>query len=61
MRSVLGKLWGLFVDDGALVVLALLWVGIAGWLLPLILSPVTCAALMFVGLAAGLAYSVLRA
>ena len=58
---MLGELWGLFVDDGALVVLALAWVAVAGWLLPLVIAPTACAVLLFVGLAAGLAYSVLRA
>jgi len=43
------------------VVLALVWVGVAGWVLPLALGPVACGLLLFAGLAAGLAYSVRRA
>lgn len=61
VRAVLAELWGLFVDDGALVVLALLWIAATGWLLPLVVDPTACAVLLFAGLAAGLACSVLRA
>lgn len=61
LEAVARELLGLFVDDGTLAVLALVWIAVAWRLLPLVLGPATCAALLFVGLAAGLAYSVLRA
>ncbi len=59
--AILRELVGLFVDDGALAVLALLWLAISWWLLPLLAGPVACAVLLFAGLAAVLAYSVARA
>ena len=61
LASVLREAIGLFVDDGALAALAVAWVAVAGWVLPLLLGPVACAALLFAGLAAALAYSVMRA
>ena len=61
LEAVARELMGLFVDDGALAVLSLVWVGVAWGLLPFVLGPAACAAALFAGLAAGLAYSVLRA
>lgn len=58
---ILRELIGLFVDDGALVVLALVWLAVSWWVLPLLAGPVACAVLLFAGLAAALAFSVLRA
>ena len=61
VAAILRELVGLFVDDGALAVLALAWVGLAWWVLPLLAGPQICALLLFAGLAAVLAFSVLRA
>jgi hypothetical protein len=52
---------GLFIDDGSLAVLVLLWVAVCGLVLPLLGIPDGWrAALLFVGLAAVLAESALR-
>ncbi len=61
LSSVVRELAGLFVDDGSLALLAVVWVAASTWLLPLLLPPGGCAALLFAGLAAALAYSVMRA
>lgn len=61
LRAALRALVGLFVDDGALAILALLWVAAVAWLLPLFAAPAGGPALLFAGLAAVLAVSVLRA
>lgn len=61
LYAVLRKLIGLFVDDGALVVLTLVWLAVSWWVLPLLAGPLACAVLLFAGLAAALAFSVLRA
>ena len=61
MTAVLRELLSLFVDDGALAALALGWVAICWFVLPLLLGPLPCAGLLFAGLAAALAFSVGRA
>ncbi len=61
IAGVLRELAGLFVDDGALAALALVWIAAAWWLLPLVVGPVACSLLLFAGLAVALAASVLRA
>ena len=58
---IMRELIGLFVDDGALVVLTLVWLAVSWWVLPLLAGPVACAVLLFAGLAAALGFSVLRA
>lgn len=61
LAAVARELVGLFVDDGALAGLALAWLAAVRFVLPLVAGPQTCAALLFAGLAALLAASVLRA
>lgn len=58
---ILHELAALFIDDGALVVLAVAWIAACAWVLPLVLPPPGSAALLFAGLAAALAFSVMRA
>ena len=61
LGAVVRELTGLFVDDGALALLTLVWLAVSWWLLPLLAGPVACAVLLFAGLAAALAFSVVRA
>ena len=61
LGAILRELIGLFVDDGALVVLTLAWLAVSWWVLPLLAGPTACAVLLFAGLAAALGFSVLRA
>jgi hypothetical protein len=63
--SWLGAIWreliGLFIDDGSLAVLALLWLAVCGLVLPRLGIPDGwLAGLLFLGLAAILAESALR-
>ncbi len=61
LRAIAKELIGLFVDDGSLAALALIWLGICWLILPLLArgsawSPVV----LFLGLALILAESVVR-
>ena len=61
LRTILSELAGLFVDDGSLTVLVLAWLAVCWLLLPnLGLQSPLLAVLLFVGLAAILAESVIR-
>lgn len=64
IRTIGLELWGLFVDDGMLALLALVWIVVVGFM-PRALSPVLAegwfgAALLFAGLAVILVASVVR-
>lgn len=61
LRTAWAEVVGLFVDDGLLAGGALLWVAVVALVLSWLGSPALCAALLFLGLAAILAASVLRA
>ncbi len=61
LAAIARELAGLFVDDGALAGLALVWLAAVRFVLPLVAGPQACAVLLFAGLAALLAMSVLRA
>jgi hypothetical protein len=61
IRAAIGELVGLFVDDGSLALLAVIWVVLVGLGLRLLDVPSELAALaLFAGLAALLAASVWR-
>ncbi len=59
--AILRGLVGLFIDDGALALVTVIWVVCVGWLLPVIFGPVACALLLFLGLLGALTFCVLRA
>lgn len=61
IKTILGELYGLFVDDGAFALAIVVWLAVAGVLLPHAhLGNVELGAILFAGLAAILAESVLR-
>ena len=59
IKTVLGELYGLFVDDGAFALAIVVWLTVAGVLLPHFKN-MEPGIILFVGLAALLAESVLR-
>jgi hypothetical protein len=60
--TILRELVALFVDDGSLAVLSLLWLAVCGFALPLLgVADDWRAAVLFIGLAAILAENALRA
>ncbi len=61
LGAVLREVLGLFVDDGALAAMTLVWLAVCWGLLPRLVGPLGCAVLLFAGLAAALAVSVVRA
>ncbi len=61
VAAILRELAGLFIDDGALAALAVAWIVICAVVLPAVVPPLGCALLLFAGLAAALAFSVMRA
>jgi hypothetical protein len=65
IRAIATELWGLFVDDGLLAVLALVWILVAGLVLhgslPSILPRAFLALLFALGFLGVVALSVLRA
>jgi len=60
LRSIADELVSLFVDDGSLVVLVLIWLTICWLLLPKLLPLSLLPVLLFVGLVAILAESAIR-
>ena len=58
--AILREAVALFIDDGALAALAVVWIAICAWVLPLLLPAIACSVLLFAGLAAALAFSVMR-
>ncbi len=61
LGSILREFVGLFVDDGSLALIIVVWVALVGSMLALGIGPAACAVLLFLGLGAALATSVLRA
>jgi hypothetical protein len=59
--NILGELWSLFVDDFALAATAALWVLAVALGVRFGLPPGVAGPLLFIGLAAALAFSVWRA
>jgi len=60
LAAILAKLVGSSSMTGALAFMAVAWVVGVGWVLSLVVGPAVCALLLFVGLVAALAFSVLR-
>ena len=51
IKTILGELVGLFIDDGSLAAGAVIWAAICGWGLPLLgVGPRADAALLVLGL-----------
>ena len=51
IKTILGELVGLFIDDGSLAAGAVIWAAICGWGLPLLgVGPRATAALLVLGL-----------
>ena len=62
VTTAVRKLVGLFIDDGTLAAVVLVWIAICGLLLPLVgLVPPWPGAMLFVGLALILVENTLRA
>ncbi len=60
MRSVLGEIFGLFVDDGSLALAILAWIGLVWFLLRRMHLPLPGGLILFAGLAGILVESVIR-
>jgi hypothetical protein len=62
LRSIAREVWGLFVDNGSFAAAIVVWLAVAVLVLPRVgVSPRAAGPALFVGLAAILVESVLRA
>jgi hypothetical protein len=61
LRAILAELWGLFVDDGLLAIGLVLWVAVAALLVPAFGLRAIGGPLLFLGAAAVLVASLLKA
>jgi len=60
VRTILGELWGLFVDDGLLALGLVLWVVLAAVLVPILGLEMAGGPVLFLGAAGVFTVSLLR-